>query len=99
MENFEADTGDIVGLFVAGRISFMNCVRGLDAALSGVIPVLTPDELPKLQRVMQANKETVMAAIQMQAQVFSTNSSSNSSSNDGRRSRRKTRPVLRAKTA
>ena len=68
MKRFETDTKVIVSSFVAGQISFIDCVHGLDAALNRVIPTLTPRELKRLQAAILANKECVLETVQRLAE-------------------------------
>jgi hypothetical protein len=68
MEKFEIDTRDIVNSFIEGRISFIDCVHGLDAALSRIIPNLTPEQLPRLQAAMLDNNERVLAVLRIESQ-------------------------------
>jgi hypothetical protein len=60
MEVYERETEEIVKRFLARRISFPDCIAALDAALAGLIPTLTGDQIPRLRIVMLANNEIVM---------------------------------------
>jgi hypothetical protein len=60
MEVYERETRKIVRRFLALRLSFPDCIAALDAALAGVIPALTGDQIPRLRIVMLANNEIVM---------------------------------------
>ena len=40
---------------MSGQISHAECVTALDAALSGLVPRLKPEELEELRAVMLAN--------------------------------------------
>jgi hypothetical protein len=65
-EQYEARTRSIVDYFVAGRIDFVDCVQGLDAALNHAVKALTTEELPRLQAAMMANQERILSAIERQ---------------------------------
>jgi hypothetical protein len=60
MEVYERETAEVIRRFLDRRISFPECIAALDAALAGVIPHLTGEQLPRLRMVMRANNETVM---------------------------------------
>jgi hypothetical protein len=60
MEVYERETEEIVKRFLARRISFPDCIAALDAALAGLIPTLTGDQITRLRIVMLANNEIVM---------------------------------------
>ena len=60
MEAYERETEEIIKRFLARRISFPECIAALDAALAGLIPHLTGEQLPRLRIVMLANNEIVM---------------------------------------
>jgi hypothetical protein len=60
MEVYERETQEIIKRFLARRISFPECIAALDAALSGLIPRLTGEELLRLRIVTLANNEIVM---------------------------------------
>jgi hypothetical protein len=57
---YERETQEIIKRFFDRRLSFPECIAALDAALAGLIPLLTGEELPRLRIVMLANNETVM---------------------------------------
>ena len=60
MEVYERETREIVRRFLALRLSFPDCIAALDAALAGVIPALTGDQILRLRIVMLANNDIVM---------------------------------------
>jgi hypothetical protein len=60
MEVYERETEEVIRRFLARRISFPECIAALDAALAGLIPTLTGEQLPRLRVVMLANNEIVM---------------------------------------
>jgi hypothetical protein len=59
MEVYERETQAIVKQFLDQRLSFLDCIAALDAALAGLIPRLT-GQIERLRIVMLANNETVM---------------------------------------
>jgi len=60
MEVYERETQEIIKRFLDRRLSFPECIAALDAALAGLIPRLTGEELPRLRIVILANNEIVM---------------------------------------
>ena len=60
MEVYESETQEVLRRFLAGRLTFSETIAALDAALAGVIPTLTAEELPRVRLLMMANNETVM---------------------------------------
>jgi len=60
MEVYESETREIIKRFLAHRISLAECVAALDAALAGVVPTLTCEQLPRLQALLRVNNEVVM---------------------------------------
>ncbi len=60
MEVYKQETKIVVDRFLHHRISFAKCVAALDAALAGLIPKLTSEQIAPLRAVMLANNETVM---------------------------------------
>ena len=60
MEVYERATQDVIKRFLDHRLSFPDCIAGLDAALAGLIPRLTNEHLADLRAVMLDNNETVM---------------------------------------
>jgi hypothetical protein len=60
MEVYEHETEEVIRRFLARRVSFPECIAALDAALAGLIPTLTGEQLPRLRIVMVANNELVM---------------------------------------
>jgi len=50
----------VIRRFLSRRNSFAECVAALDAALAGLIPTLTGEQIPRLREVMIANNEIVM---------------------------------------
>ena len=64
MEVYERDTQETIKRFLARRLSFPECIAALDAALAGLVPTLTGDQIPRLRIVMLANNEIVMKEMQ-----------------------------------
>jgi hypothetical protein len=60
MKVYERETEEIIKRFLARRITFPDCIAALDAALAGLIPTLTSDQITRLRIVMLANNEIVM---------------------------------------
>jgi hypothetical protein len=60
MEVYEHETKEVIKRFLERRLSFAECISALDAALAGLIPTLTGEEIPGLHIVMLANNEIVM---------------------------------------
>ena len=60
MDVYERETQEIIKRFLERRLNFAECIAALDAALAGLIPTLTGEEIPRLRVVMLANNEIVM---------------------------------------
>lgn len=60
MEVYERETQEIISRFLSNRLNFAECDAALDAALAGLIPTLSGEEIPRLRIVMLANNEIVM---------------------------------------
>lgn len=54
VEVYKSETGVILHRFLH-RLTFPDCIAAVDAALAGLIPKLTPEQLPELRAVMRAN--------------------------------------------
>jgi hypothetical protein len=59
MEVYKSESREIIRRFLARRLTFAQCIAGLDAALAGV-SVLTSEELAELRGAMLTNNEIVM---------------------------------------
>ena len=59
MEVYRSETQEIIRRFVAHKLSFSDCIYALDAALAGLVPRLSCEQLPLLRALMLANNETV----------------------------------------
>jgi len=60
VEVYKRETQEVIKRFLAGRISFPDCIAALDAGLAGLIPKLKGDQIDNLRAVMLANNEIVM---------------------------------------
>ncbi len=49
---YESETSEIIWRFLAQKLTFPECLSSLDAALAGVIPRLTGDQIKRLGIVM-----------------------------------------------
>ena len=67
MQVYKRETREVIKRFLAGRLSFPDCIAALDAALAGVLPKLTAEELDPLRALMLANNETVMKEMKRRA--------------------------------
>jgi hypothetical protein len=59
MEVYERETEEVIKRFLDRRLSFPDCIAALDAALAGLIPTLTGEQIARLRIVMLANNEIV----------------------------------------
>jgi len=57
---YKGETGDIRHRFLGHRLTFPDRIAALDAALAGLIPKLTPEQLPALRAIVVSNNERVM---------------------------------------
>jgi len=57
---YEQETREIMRRFLAGKLSFPDCIAALDAALAGLIPNLELEQLHDLRALMLVNNEQVM---------------------------------------
>ncbi len=64
MEVYERETQEVIRRFLAHRLTFPECIAALDAALAGLVPRLTGEELAELRVVMLANNQIVMKEIE-----------------------------------
>jgi hypothetical protein len=60
MDVYERETQEVINRFLERRLSFPECIAALDAALAGLIPTLSGEEIPRLRTILLANNETVM---------------------------------------
>jgi len=64
MEVYRQETRQIVDRFLHYRLSFPKCIAALDAALSGVLPELTAEQIAPLRAIALTNNKTVMAEME-----------------------------------
>jgi hypothetical protein len=60
MEVYKRETEEIIKRFLDRRIGFHECMIALDAAVAGLIPKMTPEELEAVKVQMAANHAIVM---------------------------------------
>ncbi len=77
MEVYKRETQEVIKRFLTHRLSFPECIAALDAALAGLVPRLTADELPVLRTLMMANNELVIKEMErrgtLEGEVKTTN--------------------------
>ena len=61
MDVYKRETQEILSRFLHHQLKFPACIAALGAALSGLIPILKPEQLPELRDVLLTNNERVMA--------------------------------------
>ena len=81
MKVYKRETDEIVSRFVRHRLKFSDCIAGLDAALSGLIPNLKPEQLPELRAVMLANNEIVMEHMRKRERARKANAKARAAKN------------------
>jgi len=64
MEVYKNETGEVLNRFLHHRISFPHCIAALDAALAGLVPSLTAEQIAPLRAIMLANNAIVMEEMQ-----------------------------------
>jgi hypothetical protein len=60
VEAYKSETEEVIKRYLSRQIKFPDCIAGLNAALSALIPKLTPEQLSDLRAMMLANNELVM---------------------------------------
>jgi len=60
VEVYKSETQEVLRRFLVKRLSFPECICALDAALAGLIPRLTCEQLDPLRVLMLANNDVVM---------------------------------------
>ena len=60
MEVYKRESEETIKRFLERRIGFHECIAALDAALAGLIPTLTPEELEAVKVQMEASRAIVM---------------------------------------
>jgi len=73
VEVYKSETKEVLHRFLGHRLKFPECIAALDAALAGLIPKLTPEQLPELRAVMLANNERVMKEMHKRERARKTN--------------------------
>ena len=68
-EVYERENAEVIRRFLARRISFPDCIAALDAALAGLIPHLTGEDIRRLGAVMLANNEIVMKEMERRGRL------------------------------
>lgn len=76
MEVYKSEVDEILHRFLGHRLRFPDCIAALDAALAGLIPNLTPEQLPELRAVMLANNARVMKEMEKRERVRKVNAKS-----------------------
>jgi hypothetical protein len=77
MDIYERETTEVVKLFLAGNISFPECIAALDSALEDLIPRLKPEDATRLRIVMLSNNEIVMNEMGRRSQFETVESKPN----------------------
>ena len=67
MEAYRAQTREVIGRFLDGKLSVPDCIAALDAALAALIPRLTPELIVPLCTLMLANHEIVVKEMERRA--------------------------------
>jgi hypothetical protein len=67
IEVYERETRQIISRFLSSGISLPECVAALDAALAGLVPDLTPEQLLHIQALLMANSKVVMEEMERRA--------------------------------
>jgi hypothetical protein len=52
---------------IGPKIGLPECVAALDAALANLVPDLTPEQLPRIQAALLANRQAVMEELEQRA--------------------------------
>ena len=60
MEVYKRETQAVIRRFLSRKISFPECITGLNAAFAALLPRLTPEQHDEVRAVMLANNEVVM---------------------------------------
>jgi hypothetical protein len=73
VEVYRSETEGALRRFLGHRLKFPECIAALDVALAGLIPKLTPGQLPELRAVMLANNEKIMKEMHKRERVRKSN--------------------------
>jgi hypothetical protein len=69
MEVYKSETKEVIKRFLSRRLTFPATICALDAALAGLIPRLTGDQISGLRVLMLANNALVMKEMERRAQA------------------------------
>ena len=72
MEVYKRETEEVVKRFLHHRLSFPNCIAALDAALAGLVPSLTAEQIAPLRAILLANNATVMQEMEKRGGVMNS---------------------------
>jgi len=72
MEVYKRETEEVVHRFLGHRLSFPDCIAALDAALAGLVPSLTAEQIAPLHAIMLANSTTVMQEMEKRGAVMNS---------------------------
>ncbi len=72
MDVYERETQEVLKRFLARRLSFLECIAALDAALAGLLPTLTGEQIVRLRIVILANNEIVMKEMERRERMDSS---------------------------
>lgn len=72
MEVYERETQEVLKRFLERRLNFAECIAALDAALAGLVPTLSGEQIPRVRAVMLANNETVMEEMERRGRGSTT---------------------------
>jgi hypothetical protein len=64
---YERETGEVVKLFLANKLSLTACIAALDSALEDLIPRLKPEDATRLRIKTLSNNEIVMDEMERRA--------------------------------
>jgi len=72
MEVYKHETKVVVNRFLHHRISFPKCIAALDAALAGLLPRLTAEQIAPVRAITLANNQTVMKEMERRGAVMNS---------------------------
>jgi len=70
MEVYPSETREVIKRFLAGPLSFPDCISSLNATLAGLVPKLTSEQVEPLRALTVANNETVMKGMERRGHPF-----------------------------
>jgi hypothetical protein len=76
MKVYRNETQEVLRRFLAHKFKFPECIAALDAALAGLTPKLTPEQLPELRAVILENNARVMREMERRERVRKTTAKS-----------------------